>query len=38
LKVIANGLKRLPQVRLCGSYLKSPSVGDCIATALTAVA
>ena len=30
---IDEGLRRLPRVRLCGAYLKSPSVPDCIATA-----
>jgi protoporphyrinogen/coproporphyrinogen III oxidase len=38
LKVISTCVKRLPQVRLCGSYLKGPSVGDCIATSEVALA
>jgi protoporphyrinogen/coproporphyrinogen III oxidase len=32
IKVISDCLARLPQVRLCGSYLRGPSVPDCIAT------
>jgi protoporphyrinogen/coproporphyrinogen III oxidase len=38
LKVINACVKRLPQVRLCGSYLNGPSVGDCIATSEAALA
>jgi protoporphyrinogen/coproporphyrinogen III oxidase len=38
LKVITACVKRLPQVRLCGSYLQGPSVGDCIATSEAALA
>jgi oxygen-dependent protoporphyrinogen oxidase len=38
LKIVSQHLKRLPQVRLCGSYLKSPSVGDCVATSSAALA
>jgi protoporphyrinogen/coproporphyrinogen III oxidase len=30
---IESGLARLPQVRLCGNYLRGPSVPDCIALA-----
>jgi oxygen-dependent protoporphyrinogen oxidase len=33
LAAIDEGMLRLPRVRLCGSYLKGPSVPDCIATA-----
>ncbi|HXW52228.1 MAG TPA: protoporphyrinogen oxidase [Candidatus Acidoferrales bacterium] len=36
LKLVREGLRRLPHVKLCGSYLKSPSVADCIATAALA--
>jgi len=35
--VIRDCLARLPGVRLCGSYLKGPSVTDCIATSRTAL-
>jgi len=38
LAAVDKGLKRLPHVKLCGSYLKSPSVSDCIATARVALA
>ena len=38
IRVITDGLARLPQVRLCGSYLKGPSVTDCIATSRAALA
>jgi oxygen-dependent protoporphyrinogen oxidase len=36
LSAIERGLQRLPHVRLCGSYLVSPSVPDCVATAYRA--
>ncbi len=37
IRVIHDCLARLPRVRLCGSYLKGPSVTDCIATSRAAL-
>jgi oxygen-dependent protoporphyrinogen oxidase len=33
LEIVEACMARLPQVRLCGNYLRGPSVPDCIAVA-----
>lgn len=37
LHALQTSLARLPHVKLCGSYLKGPSVSDCIATSRAAL-